>query len=104
MSSFFFEGQKKYFYSVFSSLLGINALTRKINFHRNLIFGYRQDTKQADHDSQKRLCDVRSLFCNTGIWAKKASFLAFLVLLRGFFLAKALAFDVSMCYLKNRNV
>ena len=52
-----------WFFSYFPSLLNTNYLTHKINFYRNLNFGYRQDTKKADRAGQKLLFGVnRKLF------------------------------------------
>jgi len=60
-----------------------------------LYFGYRQDTKQADLAGQKPLFGANCPFCNTGIWAKKASFLLFPVFLPLVFLVKALVSKLS---------
>jgi hypothetical protein len=68
-----------------------------------LIFGYRQDTKQADHAGQKPLLGVNYPFCNTDIWVKKVSSLLFLALLPAVFLKKSLVSPVSKYYSKNRN-
>jgi hypothetical protein len=67
--------------SCFPSLSGINSLTHKISFHRDLGFGHRQDTKQVDRADQKPLSGVNYQFYNTDTWAKRASFLLFLKLL-----------------------
>jgi hypothetical protein len=60
----------------------------QFSFYREWSFGYRQDTKQADHAGQKPLSDancppVRRGRYNKDTWAKKASFLAFPILLLG---------------------
>jgi hypothetical protein len=81
-----------------------SSLTRKINFYRDTSFGYRQDTKVADPAGQRRLFYANYLFYNKGIWAKKASFLLFLILLPEASPAKALAFDASKYCSKNHNV
>ena len=47
--------------------LSTSPLTHKINFHRNLNFGHRQDTKQVDHAGQKLLSGVNYPFYNTDI-------------------------------------
>ncbi|SFF28020.1 hypothetical protein SAMN04488131_113102 [Flavobacterium xueshanense] len=47
----------------FTLFLSIRDLTRKISFYRNLNFGYRLDTNQADRAGQKLLFGVnRKLF------------------------------------------
>jgi hypothetical protein len=89
--------------SCFPSLSGIHALTHKISFHRDLDFGHRQDTKQADHAIQKPLSGVNYPFYNTGIWARKVSFVLFPVLFIGLSPAKAANFDASKYCSKNHN-
>jgi hypothetical protein len=53
-----------------------------------LIFGYRQDTKQADHAGQKPLFGVNYPFCNKDIWVEKVSSLLFPVFLLSISLVK----------------
>ena len=48
--------------------------------YRELSFGYRQDTKEADHADQKPIFGVNCLFCNKEILAKKVSSQPFLEL------------------------
>ena len=100
---FFFAVQKGWFFSCFPSLIRTNALTHKVNLYRELNFGYRQDTKQADHAGQILLSDVNCLFCNKDIWAEKVFSLLFLVLLPLIFLVKPLVSPVSKCYSKSHN-
>jgi hypothetical protein len=78
-------------------------LTHIVNFYRELIFGYRQDTKQVDHAGQKPLFYVNYRFCNTDIWVKKVSSLLFLALLPAVFLKKSLVSPVSKYYSKSHN-
>jgi len=83
--------------------LDTNYLTRKINFHREWRFGYRQDTKQADRAGQKLLLGVNCLFYNNGTWVKRTSFLLFPKLFPGVLSAKVSAFEASKCCSKNHN-
>ena len=68
----FFCGKVKLVLACFPSLSAKSYISRKINLHRNLVFSYRQDTKQVDHAGQKPLFDVSFQFCNKDIWVKKA--------------------------------
>ena len=71
VTSFFWDKIKMNF-ACFSSLEAKSYISRKINLHRNLVFGYRQDTKQADHAGQKPLFGVNSFFWDKDILVKKA--------------------------------
>jgi hypothetical protein len=72
--------------------LNTKYLTHKVNFYRELIFGYRQDTKQEVLFGQKLLFGVNYRFCNKDIWVKKVSSLLFLALSPSISLVKILVF------------
>ena len=101
--AFFLCGKIKMVFTCVPSLVNMSSLTHKINFHRNLNFGYRQDTMQVDHAGRRLLSGVNFLFYNTDTWVKRAFFLLFLKILPLVFPVKVSAFVASRCCSKNRN-
>ena len=100
---FFLKSFLKLVFCVFRHFWAQSPLPIKTNFWERCCFGYRQDTKMADHADRKPLFGANCLFCNKGIWVEKAFFRLFPILLLAFFPAKALAFGVSKCCLKIHN-
>src|SRR5690606_12104108 len=98
-----FEVDFSLVFQCFPSLLSIYALTHKISFHRDLSFGYCQDTRQADRAGQKLLFGASCLFYNRDIWVKKVFSLLFPILLPEVFLVKLSVFSVSMYCSKSHN-